>query len=818
MKRYIAVCVVVAMWVSLPAAGAEVKLAGVFGDGMVLQRGMKVPIWGWADGGAKVTVTFAGQSKTAAADNAGKWMVTLDPLTASAKGRSLTVQTLLEKRSGPKITPATPMSVTIGKLVVADVLVGDVWLCSGQSNMAMTVSGSVNAEAEIAAAKFPAIRHFRVGANASGAAVQPDCRGKWEVCSAATAGRFTAAGFYFARHLHKALDVPVGLVNSSWGGTCIEAWTSIEALRATHPGREMIADFKAAAGKYDPAGAKKRYAAAQARYAAALAKYKASRKAGTGKGRPPRRPRPPVGPDKNPNGPAALYNGMIAPIVPLAIRGAIWYQGERNTRTNAYGYRQLLPGMIVDWRQRWGKGAGADKPYDFPFFFVQLPNFVGRGGDEWPVIRESFLKSLSVPKTGMAVTIDVGDLKDIHPKNKQAVGRRLALSALAVAYGRDVAFSGPVYKSMRIEGGSIRLEFTHLAGGLAARGGGNLTGFAIAGADRKFAPAEAVIAGKTVLVRAAAVGKPVAVRYAWANDPTCNLTNSVDLPAGPFRTDIWPVVSQPVATVIGDTGAIIWKRPKESEIKILEEMLSETSEVYVADKSIARLGTGGWPRAAVNTRVRLIRLKYAGGDWDRNMGKGGDYNMLLYFKKITGLAIADNTESKEIERLGMFAKGKAPPLVTMTGSRGISVSDRQVKVLRRYCLDEGGMLLVDCGGGQFDRSFRALCKQVFTDKKLVEIPNDDPIFRQPFVFSNGAPPLWHHAGNRALGVRHRGRWVVFYHPGDMGSAWRTGHSGASKAVAERACKLGINIMYYAFTRYLDKHHSTRPAGKAGVDK
>ena len=581
MKRYITVCVVVAMWVSLPAAGAEPRLlAGIFGDGMVLQRGMKVPVWGWADKGAKVTVTFAGQSKTAAADRAGKWMVTLDPLTASAKGRTLTVQSFLKKGPGAKIkiTPATPVTVTVGKLAVTDVLVGDVWLCSGQSNMAMTVSRSANAEAEVAAAKYPAIRHFRVGANASGGTVQADCKGKWEVCSPATAGRFTAAGFFFARHLHKALDVPIGLVNSSWGGTCIETWTSIEALRATGPGQDMIAGFKATAGKYNAAAAKKRYAAAEAKYAAALAKYKAARKAGTAKGRPPRRPRPSVGPDKNPNGPAALYNGMIAPLVPLAVRGALWYQGERNTRTNAYGYRQLLPSMIRDWRSRWGTAAGADKAYDFPFFFVQLPNFAGRGGDEWPVIRESFLRSLAVPKTGMAVTIDVGDLKDIHPKNKQAVGKRLALSALAVAYGRDVAYSGPVYTSMRIEGGSIRLSFSHVLGGLVARGGGKLTGFTLAGADRKFVPAAAAIDGKTVLVRAAGVGKPAAVRYAWANNPTCNLTNTVDLPAGPFRTDVWPVVSQPIDTVIGDTGAIIWKRPKLTDVEVLNDLLAETDK------------------------------------------------------------------------------------------------------------------------------------------------------------------------------------------------------------------------------------------------
>jgi len=411
--------------------------------------------------------------------------------------------------------------------------------------MAMTVSRAMNPEDEMAAAKYPAIRHFKVAANASGGTVQADCKGTWDTCSPQTVARFTATGFFFGRELHKTLKVPLGLVNSSWGGTCVEAWTSIEALRATRTGRKMAEAFQATASKYDAEAAKKRFDRAMTKYTEALEKYKAARKAGTAKGRPPRRPRMAPSPAKNQNGPAALYNGMIAPLVPFAIRGAIWYQGERNTRDNAYGYRELLPAMIGDWRARWGKATGAGKPQVFPFFFVQLPNFAGRGGDEWPVIRESFLKSLAVPKTGMAVTIDVGDAKDIHPKNKQAVGKRLALAALGVAYGRDLTYSGPMYASMKVQGAAIRLSFTHVAGGLVARGGGKLTGFAIAGADRKFVPAEAAIDGKTVLVRAAGVAKPVAVRYAWANLPACNLTNTADLPASPFRTDTWRVVTQP---------------------------------------------------------------------------------------------------------------------------------------------------------------------------------------------------------------------------------------------------------------------------------
>ena len=396
MTRRIATVLTVVLLLTLPAS-AELRLAGIFADGMVLQRGMGVPIWGWADKGTKITVTFAGQSKTATAGADGKWMVKLDALTASAKGRTLVAGSLLKRQSGPKVSPATPVTMNHRKLEIANILVGDVWLCSGQSNMAMNVGGVINAADEIAAATLPAIRHFKVASNASGDTVQADCKGQWQTCSPKTVSRFTATGFFFARHLHKTLDVPIGLINSSWGGTCIEAWTSIEALRATRTGREMVEGFQAIAGKYDAAAAKKRFDRAMTKYTEALEKYKAARKAGTAKGRPPRRPRMAPSPAKNQNGPAALYNGMIAPLVPYAIRGAIWYQGERNTRTNAWGNRELLPGLIADWRGRWGKATGSAKPQDFPFFFVQLPNFSGGSGDGWPVIRESFLKSLAVP-------------------------------------------------------------------------------------------------------------------------------------------------------------------------------------------------------------------------------------------------------------------------------------------------------------------------------------------------------------------------------------------------------------------------------------
>jgi len=270
---------------------------------------------------------------------------------------------------------------------------------------------------------------------------------------------------------------------------------------------------------------------------------------------------------------------------------------------------------------------------------------------------------------------------------------------------------------------------------------------------------------------------------------------------------------KPEKLVLNMDSPIIWKRPKLTDINVLEDMLEETSEEYQANRNIGRLGAGGgseggWPYGVANARVRWIRLKYNGDNWNWNMGHGADYNMLLYFNKITGFKIAPNTEFKEIERLARFRKGKAPPFVYMTGTGRIHISARQARVLNRYCLEEGGMIVADSAGGHFESYFFRMCRQVFgPGKPLVDIPDDDPLYREPYAFPNGAPPLWHHHGRyRPLGIKHEGRWVVFYHPGDMGDAWKTGHSGASQTIASRAYRLGINIMYYTFTRYLEKHH------------
>ncbi|MGA2619890.1 MAG: sialate O-acetylesterase [Thermoguttaceae bacterium] len=494
-------------------ASAEVKLAGVLGDHMVLQRDVAVPIWGWAEPGESVSVSLGDQTKTATADAGGKWSVRLEALQA---GGPYTLKVQGKDKA----------------LQCSDVMVGEVWLCSGQSNMEMSVGGVKDRAAEVAAARYPAIRMYFIK-HIPAKEPQSQRDGQWVVCSPASVSGFSAAGYFFGRELHKQLGVPVGLINSSWGGTPIQTWTSIKAHEAVPELRGMAADLERQAASYDPDKAKAEYEKQLARWEKGAAQAKAA-----GKAYRAGRPQPPQDPRLSPWAPAALYNGMIAPLAPYALRGAIWYQGESNAGQAAlYGIQ--LKTMIANWRADWGQG-------DFPFLSVQLPNFMAPqsqpsesvGG--WPLVREQFLKTLdTVKNTGMAVTIDVGEERDIHPHDKQAVGKRLAQWALAKTYGKDVLACGPLYKSMHVEGGTIVLEFDYAEGGLAARDGDKLKGFAIAGPDKIFVWADARIVGNTVVVSSPKVSAPAAVRYAWANNPDCNLINKAGLPASPFRTDDW---------------------------------------------------------------------------------------------------------------------------------------------------------------------------------------------------------------------------------------------------------------------------------------
>ncbi len=507
-------------------ARAELRLPAVFGDHMVLQRDARVPVWGTADAGAVVTVAFAGQKKSATAAADGRWRVDLDPLAVSAAGRELTVSATLNAKTETQ--------------KISDILVGEVWLGSGQSNMAMTVNRCADYEKEQAAAHFPLIRHYRE-ASRNSATPQTVGEGKWELCAPATVGGFSGTLYFFGRELHRTLGVPVGLVNSSVGGTPIEAWIDT-ATQTSDPALKAATAALAAnpppapAPASTPAPAPKkaaRKAAATTDDAAKQAPAKAPAKAADATA--PKTAKTAKAAAKSTevrSTTGGLFNGKIVPLIPFAIRGALWYQGEANTvPAKAPLYQHQLPLLIRDWRARWG--------YDFPFAWVQLPGFTAAGRD-WPPVREAMLKTLSVPKTGMAITMDVGEATDIHPKNKQAVGHRLALWALGTVYAQKVpAVSGPLPAGHEVRGRELVLRFSHANGGLVATGGGELQGFVVAGADKTWHPATARIVGDTVVVSSPAVAAPVAARYAWANLPTCTLANAAGLPASPFRTDDW---------------------------------------------------------------------------------------------------------------------------------------------------------------------------------------------------------------------------------------------------------------------------------------
>jgi sialate O-acetylesterase len=490
------------------AALASVKLPSVISDNMVLQQGKAVPIWGWASANEAVTVTGSwgkGKWKTTA-DADGKWMVKIDT----------------GKAGGPY-----EMTISNGNpITVKNILIGEVWVCSGQSNMEFAVKQAKNSAEEIADANnYPQIRQFLVGRKVIYTPMY-NCSGKWVVCNSQTVGNFTAVGYFFGRELTRQLNnAPVGLIHTSWGGTPAESWMSREVLENDPNFQPILKRFDAISS--DINNIKAKYKEDIQKYNSIVPQLKAE-----GKPLPPR-PEEPIGPG-HAYSPTGLYNGMIVPIVPYGIRGAIWYQGESNT-WRAYQYRTLFPAMIQNWRDIWKQG-------DFPFLFVQLANYMAEkpepGQSDWAELREAQLMTLAKPNTGMAVIIDIGEASDIHPKNKQDVGKRLALWALAKTYGKDIVYSGPIYTLMEVQGNKAILHFSSVGGGLMAKGD-SLKGFAIAGEDKKFVWADAKIEGSTVVVSSDKVAAPVAVRYAWADNPACNLYNKEGLPATPFRTDTW---------------------------------------------------------------------------------------------------------------------------------------------------------------------------------------------------------------------------------------------------------------------------------------
>ncbi|HSM77961.1 MAG TPA: sialate O-acetylesterase [Bryobacteraceae bacterium] len=480
---------------SLPA---EVSLPALFADHMVIQRDLPVHVWGRAGDGEAVSVEFQGNSRNTQADDLGFWSVYLPPVAAGG-----------------------PYELTVkgtNAITVHDVLVGDVWIASGQSNMEFALQDANNAQAEIAAANDDGIRAFHVHRAVASHTVLDVTADSWEPATPQTAGRFSAVAYFFARDLRRKSHVPIGILESYWGGTPAEAWTSLASLSADASLMPVFATW--ARVNEDAVRTKIRRKNQLERWKAEVARAKAEGKPAPG--------RPWAGNDDDSWSPAGLFNAMIAPLTHFPIRGAIWYQGENNaTEEGAPTYPRLFQTMIQDWRKAWGED-------DFPFLFVQLANFKTGPNSRWPELRDAQRQALNLRHTGMAVTIDIGDAGDIHPKNKQDVGARLALAARAVVYGENIEYSGPIFRQAIPEGGSLRVRFDH-AGGLKSKNA-VLRGFEVAGADRKYQPAEARIDGSTVVVSSSSVPAPVLVRYAWADNPEADLYNSADLPASPFRS------------------------------------------------------------------------------------------------------------------------------------------------------------------------------------------------------------------------------------------------------------------------------------------
>lgn len=504
------VCIAACWLLAARPAAAEVRLPRVIGSHMVLQRDAEVPIWGWADPGEVVQIEWREQTFKTTADDNGDWTVRL-PATPAGGPHAMTIRSSNE-------------------IHLQDILVGEVWLCSGQSNMEWGIRSVANGEAELAQADHPRIRLFKVP-KITAASPQSDLDAEWKVCTPQTLGTggwlnqgFSAVAYFFGRHLQGELDVPIGLIDSSWGGTRIEPWTPPVGFASI----DSLADIARTIDEAGPAHAKA-VADAVPAYEAWLPKARKALDAGEEIPSPPEWPRHPLDGSAQPTG---IYNAMIHPLIPFGIRGAIWYQGESNYADGML-YHDKMKALIGGWRTVW-------KQSDFPFYFVQLAPF-GKlySGEQLPRIWEAQAASLSIANTGMVVTVDIGDVADIHPANKHDVGKRLALWALAKDYGGDVVFSGPLYESMSVEGSKIRLKFKHVGSGLRSRDGQPLTEFSIAGADQQFASAQAEIDGDTVLVWSDDVPDPVAVRFAWRQTAQPNLMNAEGLPASPFRTDGW---------------------------------------------------------------------------------------------------------------------------------------------------------------------------------------------------------------------------------------------------------------------------------------
>ena len=491
------------------SAFANVKPNSLFTDNMILQRGVTVPVWGSAGDGESVTVEFAGQKVITTAAN-GKWMAKLKPL----------------KEGGP-FTMTISGNNTIS---IKNILVGDVFLCSGQSNMGFPVRsiraiGNYSKVSEVIAdaANYPMIHQYRVPLKKSNDIPAPvaDAGGKWLVCDTTSVKDFSAVAYLFARELQNKIKIPIGIINSSYGGTAAQNWISKDSLEANPTLKPILDNYYKSLSEFS-----NKLANYKEDINKIMAKYSAdSAKAAEGHKEIPRKPTEPTTPAER-GGPSGLYNTMILPLAPYPIKGAVWYQGEANG-SQGIQYRSLLPMLINNWRTLWGIGA-------FPFMIVQIPGWKGHT----PELREAQMFTYqNLPNTSMTVINDADDSLDVHPGNKQPVGERLALAARGLVYKEKIEFMGPIYQSMKVIGNTIELSFTHIGKGLVAKDGG-LKDFVITGSDKKFVPATAVIKGNKVIVSAEGINKPEAVRLGWRLCPQVNLYNEEGLPASPFRTDV----------------------------------------------------------------------------------------------------------------------------------------------------------------------------------------------------------------------------------------------------------------------------------------
>ena len=538
MRKIFISCLLIAMIICSGQAYAGVNVVGLFRDNMVLQRDMELPVWGTAAAGEVVTVEFSNQKKSSAADAGGNWMVKLDPLKVFSEPQTMTVSS-----SGISQITQSP------NLQIKNILIGEVWICSGQSNMAWDLktlkkNNAPDAENEIAGAKYPDIRFISISGSAEKRQPGIPCGSlQWRECSPETVGDLSAVAYFFAKELRQKLNVPIGLIVTAQGGSPIRSWISAETMNANPIFKKTLEDYKSLPER------RKAYDAKRAAYEAGLAKSKAD---GT-------KPPPWIGSFEWDNSPGIYFYGRVYPLAPFAMRGVIWYQGENDANNfentsraglvglanNSLTYKDFFPVMIEDWRSLWNR--------DFPFLYVQLHPDGGPQKDpvqdtesvsrfastpsSWAEVRDAQRRTLKLKNTAMVVTTDICEA-DLHPKKKVEVGKRLALAARAIAYGESLVYSGPIFDKAEFKDGKVIISFTHNGGGLMVRDG-KLKGFSVAGTDRKFVWADAEIKGDTVVVSSGQVPDPKAVRYAWAGNPIGNLYNKEGFPASCFRTDEW---------------------------------------------------------------------------------------------------------------------------------------------------------------------------------------------------------------------------------------------------------------------------------------